>query len=125
MAIKKATLPLCSRPCVDEGKVKEAMRRMPDAETVGQLADFFDAFSDRTRARILIALAVSRLCVCDISRSLGMSVSAISHQLRILRNLRLIKYTCKGRLVFYELADAHVRKILEVGLAHIKEPEKL
>lgn len=116
----KTRLPLCAEPGT-HGRKARARRGMPAREALANLAEFFGAFSDPTRARILFALAGSRLCVCEISRLLGVSVSAVSHQLRILRNLRLIKYTCKGRLVFYELADAHVRRILEVGLSHIKE----
>jgi ArsR family transcriptional regulator len=94
---------------------------MPSPNIILDLADFFDAFSDPTRIRILTSLRGARLCVCDIAAILAMSVSAVSHQLRLLRALRLVRYTCEGRMVFYELDDRHVSKILEVGLSHIAE----
>jgi DNA-binding transcriptional ArsR family regulator len=69
----------------------------------------------------MLALAGGRLCVCDISRTLGMSVSAVSHQLRVLRALNLVSYSAEGRQAFYELADHHVLKVLQLGLRHVRE----
>jgi len=85
------------------------------------LAAFFGAFSDNTRARMLLALLESELCVCDLSKALGMSLSAVSHQLRLLRGLRLVKHRRQGKLIFYSLSDCHVGAILRTGLAHIEE----
>ena len=122
--MKKPKLPVCAKPCVNSKKMKMVFKLMPPAGTILDLAAFFDAFSDPTRARILIALRGARLCVCDIAGVVNISVSAVSHQLRLLRALRLVRYTCKGRMVFYELDDRHVRKILDVGLSHISERTK-
>ena len=81
----------------------------------------FRSLSDNTRTKILLALKDNELCVCDISHVLGLSLSAISHQLRILRGLRLVKYRDEGRMVFYSLADKHSIKLIEEGIKHIEK----
>ncbi|HAH32960.1 MAG TPA: transcriptional regulator [Elusimicrobia bacterium] len=101
--------------------VAKAKRRLPPHGETADLTAFFDAFSDNTRARIMLALAGGRLCVCDISQTLGMSVSAVSHQLRVLRALNLVSYSAEGRQAFYKLADQHVSKVLQLGLSHVRE----
>ena len=88
------------------------------------LADFYKIFGDTTRVKILYALDKSELCVCDISALLGMSVSAVSHQLRALRDSNLVRTKRDGKIVYYSLADEHVKSILECGLEHIEEKEK-
>ena len=113
--------PRCPGFCGDRAVAARAKAALPrTAETVS-LAAFLGAFADNTRARLLLALRSSELCVCDLSRVLGMSLSAVSHQLRLLRGLNLVKHRRKGRLAFYSLSDAHVAKILDMGLAHIRE----
>ena len=85
------------------------------------LADLFKVFGDPTRIRILHALSAQELCVCDIAETLGMTQSAISHQLRILKQIHLVKYRREGKTIYYSLADDHVHTILAQGLEHVME----
>jgi len=94
---------------------------MPEDEILYDLADLFKIFADSTRIKILYALLESELCVCDIAQLLGMNQSAISHQLRVLKQSKLVKYRREGKTIFYSLADGHVRTILDQGMEHIAE----
>jgi ArsR family transcriptional regulator len=94
---------------------------MPDEENLLDLADLFKVFGDSTRVRILCALFQAELCVCDIAALLGMSTSAISHQLRILKQSKLIKNRRDGKVVYYSLDDDHVKNIFNQGLEHVSE----
>ena len=94
---------------------------MPDEESLYDLAELFKVFGDTTRIRILYALFESQLCVCDIAQVLGMTQSAISHQLNILKRSKLVKSRREGKSVFYSLADDHVRAIIGQGMEHILE----
>ena len=94
---------------------------MPDDDRLYDLADLFRVFGDSTRMRILYALFESELCVCDIAALLGMTVSAISHQLRTLKQARLVKYRREGKTVYYSLADDHIHAILAQGMDHVRE----
>ena len=94
---------------------------MPSDETFADLADLFKMFGDSTRAKILGCLQIRDLCVGEIAEVLGMSVSAVSHQLRILRGAKLVKGTKEGKEVKYSLDDDHVTKIMEYGLTHVNE----
>ena len=85
------------------------------------LADFFKVFGDHTRIRILTALYQEELCVCDLVEVLGMNQSAVSHQLRVLRGAKVVKFRKEGKMVYYSLDDEHVRELLSDGLAHIQE----
>lgn len=93
----------------------------PNEETLYRLADLFKVFGDPTRIRILYALSGGELCVCDIAELLGMTQSAISHQLRVLKQMLLVKFRRDGKTVYYSLADAHVATILSQGLDHVRE----
>lgn len=93
----------------------------PDESELGELADFFRIFGDRTRLRILYALAKNELCVCDLAKLLGASQSAVSHQLQVLRSHRLVKYRREGKTVFYSLDDEHILSILDIGIKHLEE----
>lgn len=95
--------------------------QMPDEDNLYDLAELFKVFGDSTRIRILYVLFESEMCVCDIAELLGMTQSAISHQLRLLKQSKLIKNRRDGRQVFYSLADDHVRGIVELGYEHIIE----
>ena len=95
--------------------------QMPPEEIVYDLADLFKVFSDMTRIRILYALAHTELCVYDIAAVVGMSQSAISHQLRVLKQAKLVKYRREGKTVFYSLADGHIHTILNQELEHVQE----
>ena len=113
--------PHCDFIHVHEQVVKQVMDVMPQGDELQQLADFFRVFGDSTRIRILYALSQSELCVCDIAQLLGMTQSAISHQLRSLKQSRLVKARREGKTVFYSLADGHVRTILDQGMEHVAE----
>ena len=94
---------------------------MPEEEELYDLAELFKIFGDSTRIKILYALFEAELCVCDISQLVGVSQTAISHQLRILKNAKLVKFRREGKTVFYSLADDHVRRIIDQGMEHILE----
>lgn len=104
-----------------DGLVKEACARMPDERTLDDISDFFRMFSDSTRIKILWTLEAGEMRVCCIADALGMTVSAISHQLRNLRDARLVKSRRDGRNVFYSLDDDHVKGILDMAYEHIME----
>ena len=111
----------CEEEKIHEGSVEDVKRRMFDDDLIYDLAELFKVFGDSTRAKILSCLELSELCVCDISACLGMQVSAISHQLRILRQAKLVKSRKVGKEVYYSLDDDHVSKIFECGISHLQE----
>ena len=94
---------------------------LPDEDKLYELANLFKMFGDPTRAKILSCLQVRDMYVCEIAEALGMTVSAVSHQLRVLRGAKLVKVTKEGKEVKYSLDDDHVTKIMECGLAHVNE----
>ena len=104
-----------------EDIVEKVRGTMPGEDTLYDLTELFRIFADSTRVRILYVLEVSEMCVCDLAVVLGMTQSAISHQLRALKNARLVKAHRDGKTVFYSLADQHVKTILDQGLEHISE----
>lgn len=101
--------------------VDRVRQAMPDEDTLYDLSELFRVFGDSTRIRILYVLFEAEMCVCDIAQLLGMTQSAISHQLRILKQSRLIKFRREGKTVFYSLADHHVRTIIGQGAEHLAE----
>ena len=111
----------CGFLFVHEDAVRQVLGEMPGDEPLYDLAELFKVFGDSTRIKILYALFEAELCVCDISRLLGLTQSAVSHQLRVLKNSRLVKFRRDGKTVFYSLADDHVRKIIAQGMEHISE----
>lgn len=116
---KKA--PQCAQEFMHKDIVEKVMQDMPEEGLLYDLAEFFKVFGDSTRIRILSALSRNEMCVCDISALLSMTQSAISHQLRILKEARLVKYRREGKVVYYSLDDDHVKEIISTGLEHIKE----
>ncbi|MDO5861932.1 MAG: metalloregulator ArsR/SmtB family transcription factor [Thermoplasmata archaeon] len=112
---------VCDTVEVHEDAVSVARSRMPGQAQTDNLADFFRIFGDRTRVRILLALDSGEMCVCDISEVLGMSMSATSHQLRMLRDAHLVSHRKVGKCVYYSLCDDHVRIVLETALEHVGE----
>ena len=106
-----------------ENEKAPAVPEMPDDEVLYDLADVFRVFGDSTRIKILYVLFEAEMCVCDIAQLLGMTQSAISHQLRALKNARLVKARREGKTVFYALADDHVRSIIDQGIEHVTEDE--
>ncbi len=113
--------PSCEYMHVHHESVARVNANMPSEDVLMDLAELYRIFGDSTRIRILYALLESEMCVCDIATVLGMSLSAISHQLRVLKQARLVKYRREGKTVFYSLADDHVRSILDQGLEHVEE----
>ncbi len=112
---------VCEYPHEHLETVKSAREIMPEEELLYDLAELFKVFGDSTRIKILFALYESEMCVCDIASLLSMTQSAISHQLRVLKNSKLVKFRRDGKEVFYSLDDQHIFKILAQGLEHIKE----
>ena len=104
-----------------EDIVEKVRQVMPGEDTLYDLTELFRIFADSTRVRILYVLFESEMCVCDIAALLGMTQSAISHQLRALKNARLVKSRRDGKTVFYSLADEHVKTILDQGIEHVTE----
>lgn len=104
-----------------EDVVRSVREKLPEDEELYDLANLFKVFGDTTRIRILYALLTSEMCVCDIAQLLEMGQSAISHQLRLLKQSKLVKARRDGKAVFYSLADDHVRAIIDCGLEHVRE----
>ena len=102
-------------------KIKE---NMPREEILYDLAEVFKIFGDTTRIKILYVLLEAEICVCDIAQMLNMSMSAISHQLRVLKQARLVKYRREGKTVFYSLSDYHVKTIISQGMEHVLEENR-
>lgn len=112
---------LCQVACVHAQAVDLARAALPDEAVVADLSEFFKAFGDPTRVRILLALARAELCVCDLAALLDMSHSAVSHQLRYLRVMKIVKYRREGKMAYYSLDDTHVHAVLRTGLDHVLE----
>ena len=112
---------VCECSTVHEDIVSKVNETMPDEDILYDLAELFKIFGDSTRIKILYVLFESEMCVCDIADLLGMTQSAISHQLRALKQSKLVKYRREGKTVFYSLSDGHVRTILDQGMEHVAE----
>ena len=113
--------PMCEFMHAHEDIIEKVRESMPDEELLLDLAELYKVFGDSTRIKILYVLFESEMCVCDIAQLLGMSMSAISHQLRVLKQSHLVRFRKEGKTVFYSLADDHVRSILGQGLDHVCE----
>ncbi len=116
-------LPSCGFLHAHDGLVERVKGAMPEIERLSELAELYKVFGDLTRIRILYVLFESEVCVCDIARLLEMTQSAVSHQLRVLKAAKLIRFRKQGKTVFYSLADDHVRTLLGQGMEHICEEE--
>lgn len=121
MSAYTADFDRCDCSSIHEDVVREAREHMPDEEILMDLADFFKVFGDSTRVKIICALFRTEMCVCDIAVLLGMTKSSISHQLRVLKQTKLVKYRRQGKIIFYSLDDEHVGNIFDQGLSHITE----
>ncbi len=111
---------VCEIFYVNEVQVRRVQKQMPDPTMVERVTEVFATLSDPTRARIVFALSKAELCVCDLAMLLGMTVSAVSHQLRVLRHLGLVKYRKEGRLAYYSLDDEHASGLLAQALQHVE-----
>lgn len=118
---KKDNEDFCEVLCINERKVASARKAMKSDATLFKLAAIFKVLGDPTRTKIISALLQEELCVCDLSTLIGTSQSAISHQLRVLRNMNLVKYRKDGRIAYYSLDDDHISSILMAGLQHVEE----
>lgn len=118
---RKKEAECCDFYQVHNDVVEQVNLRMPDEDLLFDLAEIFKVFGDSTRIKILYVLSESEMCVCDIAQVLHMNQSAISHQLKVLKQSKLVKNRREGRAVFYSLADAHVKTILSQGMEHIEE----
>ena len=112
---------VCEVDVIDQAKVTRARSALPSPATVGVLADTFKALGDPTRLQIVSALAHEELCVCDLAALVGVSQSAVSHSLRVLRDLRLVRYRKVGKIAYYTLDDAHIVSLLAEGRRHVEE----
>lgn len=111
----------CSCTTIHEDVINRVRSIMPQEEKLYDLAEFYKVLGDSTRIKIICALLESEMCVCDIAALLCMNQSAISHQLRILKQSRLVKFRKEGKVVYYSLDDEHIKQIFDCGLIHITE----
>ena len=111
----------CDCGIIHEETVQEVKKTMMKDEDFADISDFFRIFADSTRIKILWALDKSEMCVCDIASLLGMTKSAVSHQLKVLKDTRLLKSRREGKVIFYSLSDDHVKDIFEKAVEHINE----
>ena len=121
MSVVKDGVESCNCSIIHEDIVYKVKETMPREELLYDLAELFKVFGDTTRIKILCALFESEMCVCDIAALLNMNQSAISHQLRVLKQARLVKYRKDGKVVYYSLDDEHIKHIFDQGLVHINE----
>ena len=112
---------LCESNEIHEDQLKIVDETLPEETELYDLAELFKVFGDSTRIRILFVLFEAEVCVCDLAKALNMTQSAISHQLRILKQNKLVKSRREGKSIFYSLADDHVRTIINQGREHIEE----
>ena len=111
----------CEQTEVHEGAVEQVRSQLPQDEVLYDLAELFKIFGDSTRVKILYALLEAEVCVCDIAKLMDVSQSAVSHQLRVLKGSKLVKFRREGKTLYYSLADEHVFRILSQGMEHILE----
>jgi ArsR family transcriptional regulator, lead/cadmium/zinc/bismuth-responsive transcriptional repressor len=118
---EKSHRAVCDCTVIHKNVVAIARRKMPTVEKLLDVADFFRILGDSTRIGILYALNDAELCVCDICTLLNMTQSAVSHQLRILKQARLVRYRRDGKIVYYKLDDDHISALLDLGMNHTAE----
>jgi len=118
---KEKQIPTCNIEVVDESKVTKVSELLPSSEELLNIADTYKVLGDPTRLKIVLSLAEEELCVCDLAALVGISVSGISHQLRLLRGNRIVKYRRDGKMAYYSLDDKHISNIISEVLHHVKE----
>ncbi|MDA0747384.1 MAG: metalloregulator ArsR/SmtB family transcription factor [bacterium] len=117
----EATVEICEDHIVDKERVRQAAQALPSQRVLNGLAETFKVLSNPSRLKIIHSLSKNELCVCDLAALLGSTDSAVSHQLRLLRGMRLVKYRKDGKLAYYSLDDQHVHQLLQAGLEHLQE----
>ncbi len=119
--LEDKSLEVCKCNVIHKDAIDKVKAGMPEDELLYDLAELFKVFGDSTRVRILSALFEAEMCVCDLAIALSMTQSAISHQLRVLKQTNLVKYRREGKVVYYSLSDNHVKSIFDQGLVHVQE----
>lgn len=119
--MNKEPIELCEVNVIHEDVLARVKARIPDEDPVYEVSELFKVFGDSTRARIICALNIEEMCVCDLAALLNMTQSAISHQLRLLKVSRIVKSRKQGRVVYYSLDDAHIGQIFAMAFEHIME----
>lgn len=119
--IKNYKTEKCNHTAIHQNIIDKVKSEMPEEEMLYDLAEVFKVFGDTTRIKILYSLFKNEMCVCDIAILVGTTQSAISHQLRILKQAKLVKYRKEGKAIYYSLDDEHVKSIFNAGLEHIEE----
>ena len=109
---------ICNIKCINENSVKLVRSKMLKDSSFSNISDIFKVLGDKTRLKILYALSMKELCVCDLCSLLNMEQSAISHQLRLLRNMKLVKFRKDGKIVYYSLFDSHIMNLIKMGVLH-------
>lgn len=121
IAIDKYNDEKCEVTLIHEDNVEKAINELPDDELIADMSDMFKIFGDQTRVKILMALESGELCVCDIAAVMNMSQSAISHQLRVLKQSNIVKTRREGKVVYYSISDDHVKEIFDMAMVHVQE----
>ena len=119
--MKKDFITVCKENVVNIKRVKSVKKALPDSKEIIDLVETFKVLGDYTRLKIVLALAEEELCVCDLATLLNLSVSAISHQLRLLRGMKLVKFRKTGKMVYYSLDDIHIKSIIKQAQVHVRE----
>lgn len=114
----------CQVKFVNQDTVSALRKSLKEPETISRLAEIFGVLADPTRLKICMSLSQAELCVCDLAAILNISESAVSHQLRLLRSLRMVKFRRDGKMAFYTLDDAHVTALINQGMEHAEEKTK-
>ena len=112
---------ICKTNIVDPEKVEQVIGKLPDLQRVHTLAETFKALADPTRLKMVLALSHEELCVCDLANVVKLSISAISHQLRILKGMKIVSFRKSGKMVYYSLDDMHVKNLIDLAMTHIAE----
>jgi len=111
---------ICAEKCINEKKVRQTVKTIPQQEDIGQMVDIFKALGDPSRLKIVLALLNQEHCVCDIAVICGQTDSAISHQLRILRTMKIVKNRREGKIIYYSIDDNHVISLIHMSLDHVR-----
>lgn len=119
--MQKAKIEVCKTEVIDYEKVNLVRNLLPESQDIQELSETFKVLSDPTRLKIVLALANEEMCVCDLAALINISVSAISHQLRLLRSMRLVSYRKEGKMVYYRLDDDHVENLIKEASRHVGE----
>ncbi|MGF7186050.1 ArsR family transcriptional regulator [Desulfitispora alkaliphila] len=117
---KEENIEVCQEECIHQEAVNRAKRDLLERDMANSLAQTFKVLGDPNRVQMINILSKQELCVCDLAEALELSVSAVSHQLRLLRNLNLVKYRKQGKMVYYSLDDEHIKNLFMEGIEHVK-----